>query len=153
MEKRTRLLISSGYHNAAAYLFTDVLNPVEFAKEMMDLDRAHDKYINSEPYTGRPLFEMIKSVTTEEKEEDLDGGKPSSGDHAEQCLEELEVARKAVLEHYGEEDHKLYGQFIVSCVEEMAKSSGGGWLGLGSEYTDVEKKHVQKLRDMFNLDN
>ncbi len=151
MDNNTKLLIASGPEHAATYLFTDSFNPLECLLEFSEVGKTAEKQLELEPYAGRPLFEMIKETTYKQKEE-LESVKTDHDTYYEHCLELLEMANKAVKEHYGEADSKLYGQFIVTCVEEAAKASGGGFFGLDAEYTDEEKQHVQKLRDMLELD-
>ena len=150
MDNNTKLLIASGPEHAATYLFTDSFNPAELFVECALVMKNVEELLERSPFAGRPLFEMIKEITYKQKG-DLEPVKTDHDTFHEHCLELLEMGSKAVRDHYGEEDYKLYGQFIVTATEEAAKASGGGWLGLDAEYTGEEKQHVQKLKDMFGL--
>ena len=148
MDDNSRIFIVLGAEHAAMHLLTDTYNPLETFKEHQVFREASEKYLNARPYAGRPLFEMIKA-TMYEPLEDTKYVKTYQTTCYEHCLE---VARKAVKEYYSEEDYKLYGEYLVACAKDVAESSGGGFLGMDAEYSDAEKQHIQRLRDMFELE-
>ncbi len=147
MEDSVKKTVQGGAMAAALALFTDSVNPLQAGGEFLAQLKARKRLLGEAPYAGRPLFEMIKEEEVDAKPAIQDADK----DTQTYSLSILEIARDAVLEHYGDEDARLYGRFIVDVTVEVAKSAGGGFLGTEEDYSDDERAYVAKIERLFGL--
>lgn len=147
MEDSIKKTVQDGAMAAAIALFTDSVNPLQAGSEFVAQIKARKRLLGEAPYAGRPLFEMMRSEEIDAKPE-IRG---EDQDTQTYSLTLLELARDAVLEHYGEEDAKLYGRFIVEVTIEVARSAGGGFLGTDEDYSDEERAYVAQIEELFGL--
>ena len=147
MNESMKRLVSDGAMVASLALFTDSANPLEWGEEFLVLLRARKELLEQAPYKGRPLFALMSEIDHDEKPPIVDEDKDSKT----YSLSMLELARGAVVEDYGVEEARLYGEFIVACVTRVAASAGGGLFGTGEEFSEEEREYVSRIEALFGI--
>ncbi len=145
MDQPTKKLIAEGPMIASMGLFGDSSNPLEWGDEFVTFLQTKRALLESAPYKGKPLFALIDEQPDSKEKIVVDADK----DFQTYTASMLSTVHAAVTEHFGEEDVRLYGEFIVSCLTAVAESAGGGLLGTGEDVSEQETRYINEVKSLF----